>query len=55
MTAYLGGIFNFIRYLISAYGAYIKRKIGDIIFSGYINIKFPKYVITFWGCKAIRL
>ena len=29
---------------MSAYGAYVKRKIGDVIFNGYINMKFPKYV-----------
>ena len=42
-------------FLTSAYGAYVKRKIGDVIFNGYINEKFPKYVITFLGCWAIRL
>ena len=31
-------------FLTSAYGAYVKRKIGDVIFSGYINGKSPKYV-----------
>ena len=30
--------------MINAYGVYVKRKIGDAIFKGYINKKFPKYV-----------
>ena len=33
---------------MSAYGAYVERKSGDVIFNGYINGKFPKYVIIYY-------